>query len=210
MNTTTKAESEPLTEARPLIEYMEAGCKAPENWRIGTEHEKFAYDLDTLRPLDYESGVRPLLEGLTRFGWEPVLEAGKPIALTMPDLGSVTLEPGGQIELSGAPLETVHQTCAEVAQHLKQVKAVADEWNVGFMGLCFQPQWPAPGLPVARVEIYYAVDPDPRARFWRSPSVRRDGAAWIGALPGMDTQRPLVAVANVRYRRPRPAALPDR
>ena len=150
MNTTSEhaeAKGEPITEARPLIEYMEAGCKAPEDWRIGTEHEKFAYDLHTLRPLDYEGGVRPLLEGLTRFGWEPVLEAGNPIALIKSDLGSVTLEPGGQIELSGAPLETVHQTCKEVALHLKQVKTVADELNAGFLGLGFQPKWPVADLP---------------------------------------------------------------
>ena len=150
MDTTSddaEARGGPITEARPLVEYMEAGCKAPEDWRIGTEHEKFAYHLDTLRPLEYEGGIRAILDGLTRFGWEPVMEAGNPIALTKADLGSVTLEPGGQIELSGAPRETVHQTCREVALHLKQVKAVADELNVGFIGLGFQPKWPLPDLP---------------------------------------------------------------
>ncbi|MDP6262853.1 MAG: glutamate-cysteine ligase family protein, partial [Rhodospirillales bacterium] len=124
---------EPITSKRPLIEYLEAGCKPPRAWRIGTEHEKFAYRLDDLRPLDYEGaqGVRALLEELTQFGWSPVLEAGKPIALTKPDQSSITLEPAGQIELSGAPLETIHQTCKEVADHLQQVKVLASGLGIG-------------------------------------------------------------------------------
>ena len=97
-----------------------------------------------------------MLEGLTRFSWEPVLEAGKPIALSKPDLSSVTLEPAGQLELSGAPLETLHETCAEVTEHLDQVKAIAGEMDIGLMGLGYHPKWPIdefPWMPKARYGI---------------------------------------------------------
>ncbi len=139
----------PITDKRPLIEYLESGCKPPEDWRIGTEHEKFAYRLDDLRPLEYEGpgGVRELLERMTRFDWTPVMEDGKPIALKKGDHSSVTLEPGGQIELSGAPLVTIHETCAELTEHLNQVREVAAELNIGFLGLGYQPKWPRDAIP---------------------------------------------------------------
>lgn len=141
-----------------LIAYMEEGCTPPDRWRIGTEHEKFAYDPHTFMPLPYEGekGIRAILEGLTRFGWEPVLENGNPIALTKPDQSSVTLEPGGQVELSGAPLETIHQTCGELGDHLKQVKEVAEELDVGFMGLGYRAKarWDqVPWMPKGRYKI---------------------------------------------------------
>ncbi len=150
--------SMPITNKRPLVEYMEAGCKPPKDWRIGTEHEKFAYRQDDLRPLSYggERGVRAILEGLTEFGWEPVLESGNVIALTKPDNSSITLEPGGQIELSGAPMETLHQTCKEVAEHLSQVKSLASGLGVRFLGLGYQPKWrlsEIPWMPKARYDI---------------------------------------------------------
>ena len=126
-----------------LVEFLEDGCKPPEDWRIGTEHEKFAFDSETFRTLSYEgkSGVREILERMCRFGWEPVLENGKPIGLKKPDNSSISLEPGGQIELSGAPLETIHQTCGELTNHLEQVKEVAGELDVGFLGLGYIPKW---------------------------------------------------------------------
>jgi len=126
-----------------LVEFLEDGCKPPEDWRIGTEHEKFAFDPKTFRTLSYEgkSGVREILERMCRFGWEPVLENGKPIGLKKPDNSSISLEPGGQIELSGAPLETIHQTCGELTNHLEQVKEVAGELDVGFLGLGYIPKW---------------------------------------------------------------------
>lgn len=125
------------------MEFLEDGCKPPEDWRIGTEHEKFAFDPETFRTLAYEgkSGVREILERMCRFGWEPVLENGKPIGLKKPDNSSISLEPGGQIELSGAPLETIHQTCGELTNHLEQVKEVAGELDVGFLGLGYIPKW---------------------------------------------------------------------
>jgi len=147
-----------ITDKNTLIDYMESGCKPPENWRIGTEHEKFAYHLNDLSQLEYEgeSGVRALLEGLTKFGWKPVIENGNPVALIKPDNSSITLEPAGQVELSGAPLENIHQTCSEVSEHLKQVKSVAKDLGIGFIGLGYQPKWgreQAPWMPKSRYKI---------------------------------------------------------
>lgn len=147
-----------LTNKKQLLDYMQAGCKPPENWRIGTEHEKFAYHLSDLSPLEYEgpSGIRALLEGMTKFGWQPVIENGNPIALVKPDNSSITLEPAGQVELSGAPVENIHQTCSEVSEHLKQVKEIAKDLGIGFIGLGYQPKWPreeAPWMPKSRYKI---------------------------------------------------------
>ncbi len=149
----------PLIENRQqLIDHLAAGCKPPEQWRIGTEHEKFSYHLDTLRPLEYEGevGVRALLNALTRFGWRPVMEGNNPIALVDDTGASISLEPAGQLELSGAPVETVHETCGEVTGHLQQVKAIAREMNIGFLGLGYHPKWPnaeLPWMPKGRYKI---------------------------------------------------------
>jgi glutamate--cysteine ligase len=133
---------EPIADRRQLVEFLASGCKPPDAWRIGTEHEKFVFQLGTHRRAPYDGpwGIRALLEGLTRFGWQPVLENGNPIALTSGQC-NITLEPGGQFELSGAPLTTLHQTCDEVHTHLAQVKEVAGELGVGLIGLGFDPQW---------------------------------------------------------------------
>src|SRR5690606_33260069 len=93
-----------------------------------------------------ERGIGALLQGLTRYGWEPYVEDGKLIALSK-DGASVTLEPAGQLELSGAPLETIHQTCCETRSHLREVKAVGDELGLGFLGMGFQPKWPREDMP---------------------------------------------------------------
>jgi glutamate--cysteine ligase len=148
---------EPITDKRQLVEYLAAGSKPPEAWRIGTEHEKFVFRRSDLRRVPYEGkdGIRALLEGLTRFGWTPVLEDGKPIALAQGQC-SISLEPGGQFELSGAPLETVHQTCAEVGTHLKQVREIAGELGIGMLGLGFDPKWrraDVPWMPKGRYAI---------------------------------------------------------
>ncbi len=153
-----------LTNKRQLLDYMESGCKPPEKWRIGTEHEKFAYHLSDLSPLEYEgeAGIRALLEGLTKFGWKPVLENGNPIALVKDDLSSITLEPAGQVELSGAPVENIHQTCSEVSEHLKQVKEIAKDLGIGFIGLGYQPKWSrekAPWMPKSRYAIMRSYMP---------------------------------------------------
>jgi glutamate--cysteine ligase len=155
-------DSEPITDKRRLVEHLEAGCKRKDAWRIGTEHEKFAFRTDDLGPVPYDGpgGIRAILEGLERFGWRPVREQGKPIAL-IGDAGSITLEPGGQFELSGAALETLHQTCAEVHEHLAQVKEVAGE-DVGLLGIGFNPKWARaemPWMPKGRYGIMKAYMP---------------------------------------------------
>ena len=139
----------PITEKRQLVEYFESGCKPRDQWLIGTEHEKFAYRLNDLRPLDYEGpqGIKLLLENLQRFGWDPVFEDGNIIALKQNDGSSVTLEPAGQLELSGAPLDTIHDTCKEVGTHLQQVKAIAAEMGIAFLGIGYQPKWPRDTMP---------------------------------------------------------------
>ncbi|MEE2971274.1 MAG: glutamate--cysteine ligase [Pseudomonadota bacterium] len=132
----------PIEDKRQLIEEIEAGCKPVSDWRIGTEHEKFVFQLETLKPAPYDGdwGIGAFLEKLRRFGWEPVIEKGNAIALTQ-GACNISLEPGGQLELSGAPLETIHQTCDEVHEHLAQVKEVAEELGVGMLGMGFHPKW---------------------------------------------------------------------
>ena len=159
----TETLAAPVTHVRDLVAYLEEGCKPRAAWRIGTEHEKIGYRTDDLTPVPYdgERGIRALLEGLQRFGWKPVLEAGKPIAL-MHENQSITLEPGGQLELSGAPLATVHQTCEEVNSHLSQVRDVSDELGLGFLGIGIQPKWrrgDMPVMPKARYDIMRAYMP---------------------------------------------------
>lgn len=134
---------EPLTDKKALIDYLAQGVKPRDAWRIGTEHEKFAYRLSDCSPLAYDSepGIRQILEGLKRFGWDPVLEGSNIIALKKSDGSSVTLEPGGQFELSGAPVKTIHNTCDEVHAHLTEVKEICQEIGAGMIGIGFIPQW---------------------------------------------------------------------
>ncbi len=143
MSAPSNAAGEPVTTKAQLVTYMEGGNKPRENWRIGTEHEKFAYDRNDFRALPYEGepGIQALLVGMQRFGWEPICENGNVIALRESGGGSVTLEPGGQFELSGAPLENIHQTCNEVHTHLNQVREVCDEIGAGVLGHGFNPKW---------------------------------------------------------------------
>ena len=140
----------PIEHYDQLAGYMADGCKPKADWRIGTEHEKFGYCKDTLSPLPYEGerSIRAVLEGLRdRYGWAPLEESGHIIGLEK-DGANVSLEPGGQLELSGAPLETIHQTCDEVNDHLLDVKSVADEIGVKFIGLGAAPHWTHDEMPV--------------------------------------------------------------
>ena len=146
-----------ITGKDQLIAFHASGARAPQDWRIGTEHEKFGFRLDDLRPPVYEgeNGIGALLKGLTRFGWQPVEEGGNIIALLRDD-ASITLEPAGQFELSGAQLENIHLTCRETNQHLSEVKTVGDELGVGFLGMGFQPKWTRadmPWMPKGRYKI---------------------------------------------------------
>ncbi|MDH7452178.1 glutamate--cysteine ligase [Luteimonas composti] len=148
MSSPSHAGDTPVTHRDQLAAVLASGEKPRGDWRIGTEHEKFGFRLDDLRPPTFEGerGIEALLKGLTRFGWEAVGEHGRVIALYK-DGASVTLEPAGQLELSGAPLEDIHQTCREVGSHLREVKAVADELRLGFLGMGFQPKWSRADMP---------------------------------------------------------------
>jgi glutamate--cysteine ligase len=158
----------PITDRRELVDYLVSGARPRTDWRIGTEHEKFGFRTDDLRPpsFDGERGIEALLEGLTRFGWQRVQEhagegRGRTIALTR-EGASVTLEPAGQLELSGAPLETIHDTCRETNGHLAEVKTVASELGLGFLGMGFQPKWrrdEMPWMPKGRYKIMRAYMP---------------------------------------------------
>ena len=163
MSSPSHASDTPITGRDQLVDYIASGEKPKADWRIGTEHEKFGFRLDDLRPpeFDGERGIESLLQGLTRFGWDKVDEHGRTIAL-LRDGASVTLEPAGQLELSGAPLESIHETCSEVDGHLQEVKTVADERGLGFLGMGFQPKWrreDMPWMPKGRYQIMRAYMP---------------------------------------------------
>ena len=158
MSAPPKDRGEPVTSKRQLVQYIESANKPKSAWRIGTEHEKFGFKLDDLRPLPHEGpwGIGALLQGLVdKFGWKPVYEGENVIALNDGDC-NISLEPGGQFELSGAPLATLHETCAEVRRHLAQVKAIGDELGIGMLGMGFQPKWrrsDIPWMPKGRYRI---------------------------------------------------------
>jgi glutamate--cysteine ligase len=141
------ADDRPLT-FDDLVAWFDEGSKPKDQWRCGAEHEKFVFRLGTHDPVPYEPhGIKALLDGMTRFGWKPVMEAGNVIALER-GMANVSLEPGGQFELSGAPLETIHDICEETGQHLAEVKVVADELGIGFLGLGYSPIWRRDQVPV--------------------------------------------------------------
>src|SRR6476619_4601016 len=150
MTTKTDDSASPLIESRDdLLSVFAGGAKPAERWRIGTEHEKFVYRLDDHRAPSWDEpgGIRDLLMGLTEYGWEPVLENGKVIALKGAD-GNISLEPAGQFELSGAALDNLHQTCAEAARHLDQCKAVGERLGLGFLGTGMWPDKARSELPI--------------------------------------------------------------
>ena len=150
----------PLEHHNQLAQYLADGCKPKSDWRIGTEHEKFGYDKAGLNPLPYNGfcGIKSMLEGLREgFGWKPVEEDGNIIGLTKGG-ANVSLEPGGQLELSGAPLETIHETCDEVNSHLKEVKHIADKIGAGFIGLGAAPIWTHEQMPLMPKGRYKLMD----------------------------------------------------
>ena len=146
---TDTGESPPIESREDLLAVFEGGEKPPERWRIGTEHEKFVYRMTDHHAPSYDEpgGIRDLLNGLTDYGWRPILENGNVIALAGP-AGTISLEPAGQFELSGAPLENLHQTCSEAARHLDQCKAVGERLGLGFLGLGMWPDKTRAELPV--------------------------------------------------------------
>ena len=153
----------PIESRDQLAAFLEAGGKPKTDWRIGTEHEKFGFRLDDLSSPAYDgpSGIHALLEGLKRFGWEDVREGERLIGLKRAG-AAISLEPGGQFELSGAPLGSIHETCAEVSEHLDQVREVATELGLGFLGLGFHPTATlaaTPVMPKGRYDIMRAYMP---------------------------------------------------
>ncbi len=151
----------PIERREQLAEYLAAGCKPRERWRIGTEHEKFAYCRDTLQPLPYdgERSIRAILETMRdKEGWKGLYEGENIIGLEKKG-ANISLEPGGQLELSGAPLETIHQTCDEVNDHLRDVQEVADLVGVGFIGLGAAPIWTHDQMPMMPKGRYKLMTP---------------------------------------------------
>ena len=142
MSRPPESQGDPIESKAQLVADLESAVKPKSRWRIGTEHEKFAFRLSDHRrvPHDGPDGIGAILNGLTRFGWEPISEDGHVIALSMGKC-AITLEPGGQFELSGEPLDTIHETCREVNTHLDQVREVCGEIGVGMLGLGFDPEW---------------------------------------------------------------------
>jgi glutamate--cysteine ligase len=156
----TEAARAPIENRDQLISYFTEGFKPKSDWRIGTEHEKFPFLKSTLGPVPYEgaSSIRALLEGLRdHFGWSGVYEGANIIALADPhSMANISLEPGGQFELSGAPVNTVNATCSEIAEHLKQVREIGDKLGIGFLGLGASPVWTraeTPIMPKGRYKI---------------------------------------------------------
>ncbi|MEL6888030.1 MAG: glutamate--cysteine ligase [Pseudomonadota bacterium] len=150
----------PIEHHDQLAAYLASGCKPKADWRIGTEHEKFGYCVDTHKPLPYEGdrSIYAVLNALrNRHGWAPIEEGGKLIGLEK-DGANVSLEPGGALELSGAPLETIHETCDEVNAHLKEVMDISNEIGVGFIGLGAAPTWMHEQMPLMPKGRYKLMD----------------------------------------------------
>jgi glutamate--cysteine ligase len=145
----SEGKERPITSREQLIQPMQDGEKPADRWRIGTEHEKLVFSKGDKHAPSYTEtgGIRDMLHAMERFGWEPVVEGGNVIAMTGSD-GAISLEPAGQLELSGAPLENLHQTCAETGRHLAQCKEIGEECGVGFLGLGMWPDKTRADLPV--------------------------------------------------------------
>ena len=159
-------DSSPVEGFDALVGYMAQGEKPESAWRIGTEHEKFPFYVDGNAPVPYggDHGIRALLEGMREvLGWDPIVDAGHIIGLVEPTgQGAISLEPGGQFELSGAPLETIHQTCREGNAHLAQLRQIAEPLGIRFLGLGGSPKWTlaeTPRMPKSRYDIMTAYMP---------------------------------------------------
>jgi len=154
------SDATPIESRDQLVETIASGSKPPSQWRVGTEHEKFGFFVDDFRPVPYggDAGIRRLLEAMEGLlGWQPVTDKGNIIGLADPiGHGAISLEPGGQFELSGAPLLTLHQTCREVNGHLAQLRECATPLGIGFLGLGASPKWTraeTPAMPKSRYDI---------------------------------------------------------
>jgi len=163
MSTRQDGAPSPLVRSRDdLVAWLAAGIRTREDWQIGTEHEKFAFHTGALTPVPYagERSISALMNALIdRFGWEPILEGGKVIALRRADGeagGAISLEPGGQFELSGRPVATLHETAEETEDHFYEILNVGEALGIGFLGLGFSPKWTlaeTPRMPKDRYAI---------------------------------------------------------
>jgi glutamate--cysteine ligase len=147
----------PIEDFAQLAQMMADGCKPKSDWRIGTEHEKFGFLTDTRAPLPYagDRSISVLFQGLTAFGWTPVAEGGNTIGMTR-DGANISLEPGGQFELSGAAVANLNETAAELQNHLAEVKSIAEPLGIGFMGIGAAPEWShdtMPAMPKGRYRL---------------------------------------------------------
>jgi len=156
----------PIETRDDLVAWLEKGCRPPSQFRIGTEHEKFVFSIGRNDPVPYEGprSIRALLDGMRLLlGWEPIMEGPHIIGLgDVTGGGAISLEPGGQFELSGAAFETVHETCAELTAHLAQLREVARPLGIGFLGLGMTPKWSraeVPMMPKGRYRIMTAYMP---------------------------------------------------
>jgi len=161
-----QVELTPIERRDDLVNWLAQGVKPKAQFRVGTEHEKFAFTLEGHRPVPYQGrrGIRSLLEGMEHLlGWQPIMEGDNVIGLfDVTGGGAITLEPGGQFELSGAQLETVHQTSSELMAHLAQVREVAQPLHIGFLGIGMTPNWTRaemPKMPKGRYKIMTAYMP---------------------------------------------------
>ena len=160
----TAAENQGLENKAQLVEYLSSGCKSPDLFKLGAEQEMFVFSGENYQPADYDGsklGIKALLERLAEFGWNLVFENDLPIALTR-DGGSITLEPGGQIELSGAPLQDVHQVLSETRSYYRELATLADELGLSFLAIGHQPKHSRqqiPWMPKQRYEIMRAWMP---------------------------------------------------
>src|SRR6201985_2258697 len=156
----------PINSRDELVAWFEGGCKPKSEFRVGTEHEKLVFTIDGHRPVPYAGpkGIRALRDGRQHLlGWEPIMEGDNIIGLAdVTGGGAISLEPGGQFELSGAPVETIHQTCNELMAHLAQVREIAKPFGIGFLGLGMTPNWSRadiPQMPKGRYKIMTSYMP---------------------------------------------------
>src|ERR1700680_3909194 len=156
----------PIESRDQLVAWLAEGARPPARYRIGTEHEKLPFTLEDHRPVPYEGprGIHGLLTGMRHLlGWDPILEGSTIIGLAdVTGGGAISLEPGGQFELSGAPVATIHQTCGALAAHLAQLSEVARPLGLGFLSLGMSPKWTraeTPMMPKGRYKIMAAYMP---------------------------------------------------
>jgi len=149
-----------IRDVKAIDSYLRSGCKPRDAWRIGTEHEKFPFHKGTLKPVAYRgkgASIENFLHAyLKQEGGEPIYEDGNIIAIHRPDFGSISLEPGGQIEFSAHPVATLHHACRDIHRHIRAACEVASTLDIGLLGLGFLPLWQrddVPWMPKRRYDI---------------------------------------------------------